>query len=322
MNFELGPDEKALIEAVREALSRTDTLSATRSALDGAEPVHLWKEAVRGGWIDMPGLLYGVLVLIECGRRLAPTGLLGHLTAIALLRRQGDHQVLPALLDGSKRAAYLPANTLIENDVETPSSMSVFEHVPDAPGADVLVGDGPLVIEDFTVERVGGYDPSRPLGNVRVASAVLGQEGYGWNVAQTLLAAEALGTSEAALDLAVEYAKQRRAFGRAIGSFQAIKHQLTDVLRLNENARSLIYYAAYAAENAPEEFGLAANAARFAADQAIDVSTRRCLSVHGGLGATWEHDAHLYFRRAQLTRLLLGGQAGAGERVVRHVIPG
>ena len=103
MNFELGSDEEALIEAVRDALSRTDTLAAARSTLDGAPPVHLWKEAVRGGWTDMPGLLYAVLVLIECGRRLAPTGLLGHLTVTSVLRD-------PALLDGTHRAAYIPAS--------------------------------------------------------------------------------------------------------------------------------------------------------------------------------------------------------------------
>ncbi len=196
--------------------------------------------------------------------------------------------------------------------------------VVDAPGAEVLVVDGRVVTRDFAVQPVGQYDASLPLGNVtwEAGADFGGDPAYAWNVAQTLAAAQALGGSEAALAMAVEYAKQRQAFGRAIGSFQAVKHQLTDVLRLNENARSLVYYAAYAAENEPGEFELAANAARFAADQAFDMGTRRCLSVHGGLGATWEHDAHLYFRRAQLTRLLLGGQAAAGEKVVGNVIPG
>ncbi|GIH11017.1 putative acyl-CoA dehydrogenase FadE [Rhizocola hellebori] len=313
MNFELGPDEELLIASVREALSRTDTMAAARNALDGAQPAHLWQEAVRGGWTDMPGLLYGVLVLIECGRRLAPTGLLGHLTAVAALRPHADHPavaaVLPGLLDGTLRAAaaFTPATA-----------------VPDAPGADVLVVDGGVVVREFTAQRAGGYDQSLPLGDVswERGEGFGGDAGFAWNVAQTLLAAQALGAAEGALAIAVEYAKQRKAFGRAIGSFQAIKHQLTEVLRLNENARSLLYYASYAAENEPSEFGLAANAARFAADQAIDLAARRCLSVHGGLGATWEHDAHLYFRRAQLTRLLLGGQAAAGEKVVGHVFSG
>lgn len=357
MNFELGSEEQQLIDAVRDALSRTDTLGAARAALDGAEPMHLWKEAVRGGWIDMPGLLYSVLVLIECGRRLAPTGLVGHLSALAALRPD----VPEALLDGSRRAAIV-FDWGIKDDANATSLMRRAEHVPDAFGADVLViaTDAEVSIVDagFEVEPVGEYDKSRPIGNVRYggtaggageaavggaaaaarveapgggmgtagsdaatgSAEMVGGGEYAWNTAQTLLAAEALGAAEAALAMAVEYAKQRKAFGRSIGSFQAVKHQLADALRLNENARSLLYFAAYASENDLAQFGLAANAARFAADQAVDVTTRRCLAVHGGLGATWEHDAHLYFRRAQLTRLLLGGQAGAGERVVRHVL--
>lgn len=302
MNFELGTDELALIDSVQTALAGKETLKAAHAGLDGGARADLWTTAVKGGWNDLPGLLYGALVLIECGRVLAPTGLLGHLTACAASRG----------LDPGKRSAFVPLDG---------------QYVPDAAEAEVLLAetpDGLMLVERAEVQAVGNYDASRPLANVTVHSGFLvgGDVQYARNAAQTLLAAEALGASEAALTLAVEYAKQRKAFGRAIGSFQAIKHQLTDGLRLNENARSLLYYACYAAESAPAEFELAANAARFAADQAIDVVTRRCLSIHGGIGATWEHDAHLYFRRAQLTRLLLGGQAAAGEKVVSHVIPG
>ena len=309
MNFELGQDEQLLVEAVREALSRTDTLAATRQALDGGETIDLWKEAVRGGWTEIPDLLHAVLVLIECGRRLAPTGLVGHLTAMAILK--------DGFKVGRARAAYVPKG--------------YHDGVPDAAEAEVLVvelDEGLLVTNCASVRRVGRYDPSRPLGSVDLADLdpsadgdwVDGDPELAWNVMQTLLAAETLGAAEAALELAVGHAKQRKAFGRTIGSFQAIKHQLTDSLRLNENARSLLYFAAYVAQNEPERFGLAANAARFAAEHAADVGTRRNIAIHGGLGATWEHDAHLYFRRAQLSRLLLGGQTAAGERVVSHVL--
>lgn len=300
MNFELGADEHLLIESVREALSRTDTLGAMRGALDGGETVDLWAEAVRGEWAEIPDLLHAVLVLIECGRRLAPTGLVGHLTAMAILK------------EGKARAAFVPAKH--------------HDFVPDAAEADVLLveaQDGLKLVTGAPVKRVGRYDPSRPLGSVESSdegTAVEGDPKFAWNVMQTLLAAETLGAAEAALAMAVAHAKQRKAFGRQIGSFQAIKHQLTDSLRLNENARSLLYFAAYAAQNEPERFGLAANAARFAVEQAADVGTRRNVAVHGGLGATWEHDAHLYFRRAQLSRLLLGGQSEAGERVVSYVL--
>lgn len=300
MNFDLGPDEHLLIDAVRKALSRHDTLTAARAALEpGGPPVpHLWPEAVRGGWSGLPELLYGLLVLTECGRRLAPTGLAGHLAGTAVLRRNG--QPTENYDTGALRCAYL---------------MSV-DSVPDAPGADHLIlPDGSAVTAD--VIPVGEHDPTRPLGRVDLAEPQ--GDPYGGHVLQALLAAEALGVAQAALDLAVGHAKTRTAFGRAIGSFQAIKHQLVDVLRRVENARSLLYYAAYADRHAPAEFGLAACAARLAADDAADVATRRCLSVHGGVGATWEHDAHLYFRRAQLSRLLLGGATVAAEGVIAGV---
>jgi alkylation response protein AidB-like acyl-CoA dehydrogenase len=82
-----------------------------------------------------------------------------------------------------------------------------------------------------------------------------------------------------------------------------------------ENGRSLLYYAGWAGESKPDEFPLAASAARSVAGRALDVATRVNISVHGGIGATWEHDAPLYFRRAQLSRRLLGGTGGATDRV-------
>ena len=117
------------------------------------------------------------------------------------------------------------------------------------------------------------------------------------------------------LETSVEYAKERFTFGRAIGSYQAIKHELTEILRRLENARSLQYYAGWAREEKPEEFRLAASVARTAAGHALDFSTRAMINVHGGIGATWEHDAPLFFRRAQLSRRLLAGTHDATDRV-------
>ena len=115
--------------------------------------------------------------------------------------------------------------------------------------------------------------------------------------------------------MSVAYAKERHTFGRAIGSYQAVKHELVEMLRGLDNARSLMYYAGWAAQDKPDEFPLAASAFRLAAGKAFDHAARAQISVHGGIGATWEHDAPLYFRRAQLSRRLLGGTAGAADRV-------
>ena len=113
--------------------------------------------------------------------------------------------------------------------------------------------------------------------------------------------------------MALEYAKERFTFGRAIGSYQAVKHGIVEILRRGENAKSLLYYAGWAHESGPEEFAIAASAARSAAGEALDYAARENIAVHGGIGATWEHDAPLFFRRAQLSRRLLGG-AGSGDR--------
>ena len=99
-----------------------------------------------------------------------------------------------------------------------------------------------------------------------------------------------------------------------------MKHELVEMLRGLDNARSLMYYAGWAAQDKPDEFALAASAFRLAAGKAFDHAARVQISVHGGIGATWEHDAPLYFRRAQLSRRLLGGTAGAADRVAGELL--
>jgi alkylation response protein AidB-like acyl-CoA dehydrogenase len=177
------------------------------------------------------------------------------------------------------------------------------------------------------VRSVRRYDATRSLGHVSLSdtpAVVLDapEESLtgAWYLAQALIAAESLGSVETALDVSVAYAKERFTFGRAIGSYQAVKHSLTEVLRQLENGRSLLYYAGWSRHGAPGEFPLAASAARSVAGRALDQAARTMISVHGGIGATWEHDAPLYFRRAQLSRRLLGGTAGATDRVAGELI--
>jgi alkylation response protein AidB-like acyl-CoA dehydrogenase len=143
-----------------------------------------------------------------------------------------------------------------------------------------------------------------------------------WYLAQALIAAESIGAVQTCLDVSVAYAKERFTFGRAIGSYQAIKHELTEVLRRLENARGLQYYAGWARGAAPEEFPLAASGARSAAGGALDFAARSMINVHGGIGATWEHDAPLFFRRAELSRRLLGGTHDATDRVAEKTMAG
>jgi alkylation response protein AidB-like acyl-CoA dehydrogenase len=246
-----------------------------------------------------------------------------------------------------------PAAPTISGEGDSVTVTGHAAYVVDAPGADLLVVtgvDGTVAVVDasaagVTVEQVVRYDVTRALAHVTLenapgtrlavdaavaADAATSAPGApasmaavaadAWYVAQALIAAEAVGTVQTTLDMSVQYAKERFTFGRAIGSYQAVKHELTEVLRRLENGRSLLFYAGWARESAPDEFPLAASAARSAAGGALDFAARSNINVHGGIGATWEHDAPLYFRRAQLTRRLIGGHGDATDRVAERLL--
>jgi alkylation response protein AidB-like acyl-CoA dehydrogenase len=132
--------------------------------------------------------------------------------------------------------------------------------------------------------------------------------------ATVALCAEMLGGAEKVLEMCVEYAKTRVQFGRPIGSFQAVKHRLADMKMLIENARSVVYYAAWAADaDAPEAARAASMAKAYCSDMYTQVAADG-IQVHGGIGFTWDHDMHLYFKRAKSSEVLLGDAAWHRER--------
>jgi alkylation response protein AidB-like acyl-CoA dehydrogenase len=158
-------------------------------------------------------------------------------------------------------------------------------------------------------------------------SALVGDVGAGWPIvrrvlqhAETGIAVEAIGTAQRALDLAVAYANERKQFGRPIGSFQAVKHKCVDMMVAVETARSLAYYAAWAvSEEAPDVAQAVAMAKAYAGDVAKSV-TSEAIQVHGGIGFTWEHDAHLYHRRALASAAAFGGAVAHRETVARTLL--
>jgi alkylation response protein AidB-like acyl-CoA dehydrogenase len=158
--------------------------------------------------------------------------------------------------------------------------------------------------------------PARLIGSPGDAAAVMD---HVLNVAAIALAAEQLGGAQRALDMTVEYTKVRHQFGRPIGSFQGLKHRLADLLLEVESLRSAVTYAASAvAEDSPEVPVLAPLVKAYASDTYFHV-TAETIQMHGGIGFTWEHDAHLYFKRAKSSELFLGDASYHRERLATRI---
>jgi acyl-CoA dehydrogenase len=191
-----------------------------------------------------------------------------------------------------------------------------------------------LALVDLTAPGVrrsalASVDPSRDQAKIDFVNApavLLGEPGQGWNTVRRVLdraaivtAFEQVGGATASLEMATAYAKERFAFGRPIGSFQAIKHKLADVYVATELARSNAYYGVWALSADAAELPLAAATARVSASDAFFQAAKEHIQVHGGVGYTWDYDCHLYYRRAKLLALALGSQRHWKNRVVAEL---
>jgi acyl-CoA dehydrogenase len=271
------------------------------------------------------------VVLEEGGRVLVPLPLLGSMVhAQELLVASGDHalleEVLPDLLSGQVVAAVADRNgttpaTAVESDrgwlvsgtksaVLDGMSADVLLVVAATPsGSSLFLGQA----ADVSREPAESLDLTRDFARVTLDSTP-GRLVGDWAalsaaVAPTLtlaVAAEAIGSAEACLETAVSYAKTRVQFGREIGSFQAVKHLLADVAVLIDDARSALDHAMWAATQQPSDAALTASMAAVTATTAHLRATADNIQVHGGIGFTWEHPAHLHFRRARSNAALFG----------------
>jgi len=197
----------------------------------------------------------------------------------------------------------------------------VVAHAPDGPGVFAVEGGA----EGMQRARLDTLDLTRALASVTLhgASAVrvgAGRDTQAWlsrsrDLALTALAAEQLGGAARCLDLSVEYAKLREQFGRPIGSFQAIKHKCANLLIEVESGRSAVYHASEAVAGEQPDAPLAAVLAYAYCSQAFTHAAKECIQIHGGIGYTWEHDAHLYLRRAKSSELLFGPPARLRARL-------
>jgi acyl-CoA dehydrogenase len=288
------------------------------------------------------GLGLGALELCvaaeEIGRVLAPVPFLSSIgicaEAIRLFgsARQRAHW-LPGLAAGSTIGTWAFAEdirTARVNETRLSSGRLSGTKVPvlDGMTADVALvvaknGQGAAVCALCDLEQPGvvrqpveTLDPTRPAALIRFEGAraePLPQgDGAAWQQirerAAVLLAFEQLGSAEAALEMARAYALDRTAFGRKIGSFQAIKHKLADMFAKIELARCHCYYGAWAISTDAPEIPLAAAGARCSATDALDYAAQENIQIHGGIGVTWESDCQLFYRRARLNALMLGSR--------------
>jgi alkylation response protein AidB-like acyl-CoA dehydrogenase len=285
------------------------------------------------------------IVLEELGRALTPTPMLSsivlgaNLVLLAADPGQRD-ELLPAVAAGERTLAVAlvdeggswddaGSRTTASGDDEIALD-GVKSFVVDGHTADTLLvaatTDG--VLDFYVVDaaapgvtrgRLETMDQTRKqarieLDGVRVpASARLGAPGSGaaalarlYDLAAVALAFEQVGGAARCLEMAVDYAKVRHQFGRPIGSFQAIKHKCADMLVLVESAKSAAYYAGWAADADEDELQVVAPLAKSYCSDAFFTCAAENIQVHGGIGFTWEHDAHLYFKRAKTSQLMFG----------------
>ena len=183
--------------------------------------------------------------------------------------------------------------------------------------------------EGLTRTSLPTLDQTRKLARLvfaRTPARLIGVEGGAWrglsrtlDLAAIALAAEQVGGAQRCLDMSVEYAKARYQFGRPIGSFQAIKHRCADVLLQVESARSAAQYAAWAAAERSPEVPVVASLSKAICSDAYFHAAAENIQIHGGIGFTWEHDAHLYFKRAKSSQLFLGDAAYHREHLAQRI---
>ena len=246
-------------------------------------------------------------------------------------------ELLAALVDGERTAAFEPEPLSAAAGTLT----GTVARVVDADAADVLLisatgSDGVgLYAVDLTgpgVQRTPlvTMDLTRPQARIALdgapATLLAGPDEaervitHALQVGAALLAVEQVGAAQHLLDLSVEYAKSRLQFGRQIGSFQAIKHKLADMMVDAEHARSTAYHAVWALADASDDPALAASIAQATCSQAFSRIAADAIQVHGGIGFTWEHQAHLYFKRAATDAALLGSAEQHRDRVAEMVL--
>ena len=322
MNFDLNDEQREIKSTAKEFLAgrfkpeKVRELAESRSYDDA-----LWQEICELGWpgIAVPeehggqglGTVELTLLCEEIGYACAPLPFLSNALAGLVIAEGGSDQQrgrwLPGISSGEARGA-------VALEPQEPAV------VADAEGAAVLAlprGDGGVLAEpdQVEIEPLELIDATRSYARV---SATDGEEQpveTGAYRGMVALAGELTGVAQRAMEMAVDYAREREQFGRPIGSYQAVSHRCAQMLYDVEESRSLTYYAAWSADAEPESLPLAAHMAKARASDAAWAVSSSALQVLGGIGFTWEHDLQFWLKRARVDGQLLGTARQHRERV-------
>lgn len=320
MNFDFTDDQQAIKSTAREFLaSRFKPEKVRELAESGSYDDSLWKQMADLGWpgIFVPeehggqglGVLELVILMEELGYVAAPSPFMSNAAAGLLLLHGGS---------ADQQARWLPGVA----SGESRGTVGTSVLVPDAELSDFIVlvdGDSATLVErsDASIERVDTIDDTRPYSRVSAngGEALEGDVQGGLDRVAVALAGEMVGIAQKSMEMAIEYAKDRQQFGRPIGAYQAVSHNCAQMLMETEGARSLTYYAGWAADHEPESLPVAASMAKaYASDAGFRVPARS-LQVHGGIGFTWEHDLQFFLKRGKTDAHLYGTAREHRERV-------
>jgi alkylation response protein AidB-like acyl-CoA dehydrogenase len=325
LNFDYSDDQQAIKSTAREFLASRFKLEKVRELAEKGEyDDGLWGQIAELGW---PGIFIdeasggqelGVLELTilqeELGYTCAPTPFFSNAAAGLLVKHAGSgeqqERLLPGVASGEARGTV---------GVVTNGAAPL---VPDADSASfvVLLENGSASVIETAgaqVEKVDTIDSTRRFFRVSAdgGDALEGDVEGAIQRIEVALAAELVGVCQRAMEMAVEYAKDRKQFDRPIGAYQGVSHRCAQMLLETESARAATLYAAWTADNEPESLALASSMAKaYAADAGWRV-TASSLQVHGGIGFTWEHDLHWFLKRARTDGALFGSAREHRDRV-------
>jgi alkylation response protein AidB-like acyl-CoA dehydrogenase len=317
VNFDFSDDQHAIKRTAKDLLADRFKMERVRELAEAGEyDEGVWKELCELGWAGIfideryggqgLGIVELIILMEELGYALAPLPFLSNAAAGLVLQAAGSDEQkerwLPGIASGELRGT---VGLVTDGEAKL---------VPDAATAEVIVlcgHEGTEVVErsDAQIEPVRTMDPTRAFARVGANGAgrpLVGDHLPGLSCAALALAAELTGVSQRAMEMAVEYARDRKQFGRAIGAYQAVSHRCAQMLMEVEGARSATYYGAWTADAEPESLALAGCMAKaYASDAGWRVCTSS-LQVHGGIGFTWEHDLHFFLKRAKVDGILYG----------------